>query len=331
MPVSDNDKKQTMSEHVCSSDLVQAECRQVRQRIDELLCTSDEQIQKCLEYLSQTHGKMIRPILVLLSARCIGQIQSEHIDLAAMVELVHRASLLHDDVIDSAQMRREKPTANALWGNTAAVLLGDFLLSRAFFLGTSIRINGAAGILCQTAQELCCGELKQNFWKDKWDISQEQYYQVIEAKTAALFKSSCCLGAMASNASMGQIEALGRFGLHLGIAFQITDDLLDIIGTQKQTGKTLGTDLSQGKLTLPVIHWIHENEEEKGTRIAQLRQGPDRHILVKQMTESGSIDYTFVQVREQIARAKESLDKFHQSPAKESLNDLADSIVNRLK
>ena len=331
MPVPDNDKKQAISEHFCSFGLIQEERQQVRQRIDELLCIPDEQIQKCLEYLSQTQGKMIRPTLVLLSGMCVGKIRREHIDLAAMVELVHRASLLHDDVIDSADIRRNKQTANALWGNTAAVLLGDFLLSRAFFLGTSIKTNGAADILSQTAQELCCGELKQNFWKNRWDISQEQYYQVIEAKTAALFKSSCCLGAMASNASLKQIEAMGQFGLHLGIAFQITDDLLDIIGTQKQAGKTLGTDLGQGKLTLPIIHWVHENEEEIKTRIAQLEQGFDQHILVEQMAESGSIDYAFVQVREQIMRAKESLKEFHQSPAKESLNDLADGIAHRLK
>ena len=331
MPVPDNDKKQAVADCFCSFSLIQAELGQVRQRIEELLRAPDEQIQTCLEYLTDTPGKMIRPALVLLSGKCVGEIQSEHIDLAAMVELIHRASLLHDDVIDSAQIRRNKPTANVLWGNTASVLLGDFMLSRAFYLGTSIQRNQVADILSQTAQDLCCGELKQNFWKGKWDISQEQYYQVIEAKTAALFKSSCCLGVMASDASSEQIEAIGQFGLHLGIAFQITDDLLDILGTQKQTGKTLGTDLIQGKLTLSVIHWIQENEEEKKIRITQLEQGCDPYVLIGQMAESGSIDYAFAQVREQIMLAKQSLEGICQSPAKESLNALADDVGNRLK
>ena len=331
MPAPDNDKKQAIADCFCSFDLIQKELEQVRQRIDELLYTSDEQIQKCLEYLTETPGKMIRPALVLLSGKCVGQIQSEHVDLAAMVELVHRASLLHDDVIDSAEVRRTKLTANALWGNTAAVLLGDFLLSRAFHLGTSIQINGAADVLSQTAQELCCGELKQNLCKGRWDISRKQYFQMIEAKTAALFKSSCCLGAMASNALSGQIEAFRQFGLHLGIAFQITDDLLDIIGTQKQAGKTLGTDLGQGKLTLPVIHWIQQNEKEKQIRIAQLEQNYDLPALVSQMTESGSIDYAFSQVQRQISQAKQSLEAITQSPEKDSLYVLADSIAGRLK
>ena len=331
MPAPDNDKKQAVADCFCSFNLIQAELGQVRRRIEEMLCNPDEQIQKCLEYLTEMSGKMIRPTLVLLSGKCVGEIRLEHIDLAAMVELIHRASLLHDDVIDSAEIRRNKLTANALWGNTASVLLGDFLLSRAFYLGTSIQIDGAADILSQTAQDLCCGELKQNFWKGKWDISREQYYQVIEAKTAALFKSSCCFGAMASNASLEKIEALSRFGLHLGIAFQITDDLLDIIGTQKQAGKTLGTDLTQGKLTLPIIHWIQENEGEKKKRITQLEQGTVRSVLIEQMAESGSIDYAFVKVREQIMQAKQSLKGFHQSPAKESLITLADGVANRLK
>lgn len=335
MPAPDNNKKQQSTlratEWFPFFGLIQSELEQVQQRIEELLCTPDEQIQQCLEYLIESPGKMIRPALVLLSGACVGHIHSEHIDLAAMVELIHRASLLHDDVIDSAQMRRGKRTANALWGNTAAVLLGDFLLSRAFHVGTSIQINQVAGILSQTAQDLCCGELRQNFWKGQWDISQQQYYQVIEAKTAVLFKSSCGFGAIASNAPREKIEALSQFGLHLGIAFQITDDLLDIIGTQKEAGKTLGTDWIQGKLTLPVIHWIQQDEEKKQMRITQLQQGCGQHILIRKMTKSGSMDYAFAQVEDQISRAKQRLEAIQHNAPRQSLCKLADYIVGRLK
>ena len=336
MPAPDNNKPQAFgtsetSRVSLSFELIQLELEQVQGRIKELLCTSDKQIQQCLEYLVELPGKMIRPALVLLSGACVEHIHPEHIHLAAMVELIHRASLLHDDVIDSAQMRRGKPTAHALWGNTTAVLLGDFLLSRAFHLGTSIQINGIADVLGQTAQELCCGELKQNFCKGRWDISLTQYYQMIEAKTAVLFKSSCCVGAMASNASSEQVESLSQFGRHLGVAFQIADDLMDIVGTPNEAGKTLGTDLMQGKLTLPVIHWIQQEPEKKEMRIAQLEQGCDLQILAREMKESGSIDYACGQVCDEISQAKQKLKGIQHNSARQSLCMIADYIADRLK
>ncbi len=314
-----------------SFEAIKPELEQVQRRIEELLSEPDEQIRQCLAYLNRSPGKMIRPALVLLCGGCVGAICPEHIDLAAMMELIHRASLLHDDVIDSARMRRGQETANALWGNTAAVLLGDFLLSRAFYLGVSVRLDGAAEILSRTARDICCGELRQNFWKGRWDISFDQYYQLIEAKTAALFKSSSCLGAMAGKASAEQAENLSQFGHHLGMAFQITDDLLDILGTPKTAGKTLGTDLTQGKLTLPVIHWVQQDPAEKENRIGLLNPGADMQRLIEAMTQSGSIEFAFSRVDHHIGRARTMLAAFDDSAARQSLMQLADEVAGRLK
>lgn len=331
MPVPKTHKNQTLAKRVSPFELIGTELGQVRQRIRDVVYTPDEQIRQCLEYIMNPPGKMIRPALVLLCGQSVGTVQSEHIDFAAMVELIHRASLLHDDVIDSAQIRRDKPTANKVWGNTAAVLLGDFLLSRAFYLGISMHVSEAADILSRTAQELCCGELRQNFCKGRWEMSLQEYYRIIEAKTAALFESSCRLGAMASKTEPACIEAFSQFGFQAGIAFQMADDLTDIIGTQEQAGKTLGTDLFQGKLTLPVIHWIGQDEKTKPAKIDRLERGCGRQELIRQLIDSGSVEYVAAQVQERIIQAKQRLEQIPQSPAKDALKTLADDIAGRLK
>lgn len=318
------------TERRLSFELIRPELEQVQQRIETLLSVSDEQIQPYLYYPVKSSGKMIRPALVLLSGVCVGRIDPEHIDLAAMVELIHRASLLHDDVIDAADIRRAEQTANSRWGNTTAVLLGDFLLSRAFSLGFSIHLDQAKDILSRTALDICCGELKQNIRKGQWDMSVQEYYQLIEAKTASLFSSSCRLGAIAADASSEQVETLSEFGRYLGIAFQLSDDLLDLIGTRQAMGKTLGTDLEQGKMTLAVIHWIGQDSSKKQMRISQLKRGIDHQTLVREMTRSGSLDYGLTQIREQVSRATVYLEILPDNPAKQSLCKLADYIVSRV-
>ena len=197
--------------------------------------------------------------MVLLCGQLVSDLKDVHIDQASIVELIHIASLLHDDVIDKAQLRRGKPSANALWGNTVAVLLGDFLLSRAFTLAAQSQLNGAAAVLGQSTQILCKGEIKQNLFKQRWQLTEQEYFQIIEAKTATLFRCSCHLGALCSGANEQQVDALREFGFHFGLLFQMADDLRDILSSETQEGKTLGTDLRENKLTLSVIHWIHQD------------------------------------------------------------------------
>ncbi len=336
MPAPDKDAQQItaqaeLTEPLSFCEPVQVDIARVHQRITELLTSPDNRIQQCLSYLTEHTGKMLRPCLVLLSGQCVGQVTDEHINLAAMVELVHQASLLHDDVIDSADIRRTGRTANALWGNTVAVLLGDFLLSKAFYLGSRVKTVAAGEILSAAAHQLCRGELMQNFQKGQWDITEQQYYEIIRAKTAALFQSSCQMGAVASNAPSERVDSLGQFALELGMAFQITDDLLDLLGTQLQAGKTLGTDLRQGKLTLPLIHWIQADTGQKHKRIEMLNHPDDAENLIRSIRESGSMDYALSQVHKHIDTAKKCIAALDPSPSKKALDDLADYVAQRLR
>jgi len=307
---------------------IQTEMLAVRQKIARQYEISDSDLAGVLREISKQQGKMLRPALVLLCGKLISEIRPEHIDFAVIVELIHRASLLHDDVIDKAQLRRGQPSANNLWGNTAAVLLGDFLLSRAFALGASSQLNGIGEILCQTAQALCVGELKQNLLKGSWSLTEHDYFRIIEAKTAALFRCSCELGAMASGASEEQIRALSEFGFQYGLAFQIADDLRDILSTEKQEGKTLGTDLLEKKLTLPVIHWINQNPEEKQVVIEQITACQNAGELTKQMRQSGSVDYAKKAAKTRSDKARHVLEGFEPTPVAEALAGLAESVVS---
>lgn len=305
---------------------IEKELLEVQRKISEQFQDSDAQISSVLEVLCTQRGKMIRPAMTLLCGRQFSQICPEHITLAAMVELVHMASLLHDDVIDKAQLRRGRPSANALWGNTAAVLLGDLLLSRAFLLATASKCSNAVLLLGQTAQGLCVGELKQNLLKGRLDLTEQEYFQVTEAKTASLFQCSCLLGAMVSNAPPDQQKALGLFGRQFGLAFQIADDLRDILSSEKTEGKTLGTDFLQKKLTLPVIHWINQNDEQKQSRMQQIVSLEDPEALTEQLRLSGSIDYALEQANLRIEQAKQSLEQLSPTPSKEALRLFADQV-----
>ena len=173
-----------------------------------------------------------------------------------MIEMVHTATLLHDDVIDQAAVRRNQPTVNCLYGNTAAVLLGDFLLSRAFEAGVELNIPEVQKILTQTARQICQGELLQNIRRADWTMGREDYLEIIDAKTAGLFSAACRLGAVLCHADTSAVERFAEYGRCVGMAFQITDDILDITGDDEKVGKTLGTDAAQKKPTLPLIHYL---------------------------------------------------------------------------
>jgi octaprenyl-diphosphate synthase len=280
-------------------NLVEDQLDQVKALLLEQFHSTDPQIASVLKTLSEQQGKMIRPAMVLLCGNLFGSIRPDHIEFAVMVELIHMASLLHDDVIDQAQLRRGRPSANAQWSNTTAILLGDFLLSRAFMLAASSRCDRAATLLGRTAQVLCVGELKQNLFKGHLDLDEDDYLRMIEAKTAALFRCSCQLAAMASGASEQQQEVIGEFGRRIGLAFQIADDLRDILSSETQEGKTLGTDLLQEKFTLPVIHWVNQDNELKQSRIRQITTAETPEQVIEQMQLSGSVDYAMEYARSQ--------------------------------
>jgi len=309
---------------------IQAELVEVQRTISDQLNTADEQIAPVLRVISQRQGKMLRPAMVLLSGKLYSDIYPEHMTFAAMVELIHMASLLHDDVIDKADMRRGQPSANALWGNTSAVLLGDLLLSRAFMLAGASTCEGVVTLLGQMAQTLCTGELQQNLLKGCHDLTERDYFQMIEAKTAALFDCSCRLGAMASGAPEDQQKRAGQFGCHFGLAFQIVDDLRDILSDEEAEGKTLGTDLRHRKFTLPIIHWYSQNGDRKKAFAEQSEIFSDPVELTRQLRASGSIDYAIEQATLQIQQAKEAIEPLPRTSAKEALCRIADTAIEKI-
>ncbi|NIP27651.1 MAG: hypothetical protein GWN67_24205 [Phycisphaerae bacterium] len=293
--------------------IIEGELEQVRRLIGEQLAEATKPVSRLLRNVDICSGKMIRPGLVLLSyhvvqdGSCANGLtttkgenadkslklskSSTHVDstvsdnerdlhydaicVAAIVELIHNATLLHDDVIDGGQKRRGLPTVNSLCGNESAVLLGDFLLSKAFKICAGLDPE-ITNIVAGTAVRVCEGELGQIAQRQNWQLSESEYIDIITEKSASLFSSCCLLGGLLAGASESQIQSLADFGLNAGIAFQITDDLLDIIGDESKAGKTLGSDIDKNKLTLAVIHLLRTvDEEEKNTVINSYLLNPD--------------------------------------------------------
>ena len=201
-------------------------------------------------------GKMIRPILTLLSAWTISEVNERTITYATAIELIHTASLLHDDVIDDAKVRRCKPTVNSVWGDKAAITTGDFMLACAFELLAKHNDERIISDIAETAQQMCCGQMLEVVHSFDLDMTYEEYLEIIKLKTGRLFASACYAGGISANASLEEAECLKEFGLSVGIAFQMIDDLLDFVGEEKELGKPVGQDIKHGKITLPLIELI---------------------------------------------------------------------------
>ena len=287
-----------------------------------------------LEQISSHSGKMIRPGLVLLAGRCYGKITDKHISVAAIVEMIHNATLLHDDVIDEGKKRRGLPTINSLWGNESAVLLGDFMLSHVFKMCVQLE-SRVADVIATAAIRLCKGELRQVVQKHYWQLNEAEYIDVITEKSAVLFSSSCFLGGFLAGASESQAQSLADFGLNAGIAFQITDDLLDIVGDESKTGKTLGSDVDKHKLTLAVIHLLKAvDEREKNTIINSFLDRKDtlydKNALLEILGRYGSLEYARSRAREFVAAAKRALAGLKQNDAKDALIETAEFMASRM-
>ena len=287
-----------------------------------------------LEQISSRCGKMIRPGLVLLAGRCYGKITDKHITVAAVIEMIHNATLLHDDVIDEGKQRRGLPTINSLWGNESAVLLGDLILSHVFKMCAKLELQ-VAEVIATAAVRLCKGELRQVAQKHHWQLNEAEYLDVITEKSAVLFSISCFLGGLLAGASESQAQSLADFGLNAGIAFQITDDLLDIVGDESKTGKTLGSDVNKHKLTLALIHLMKVvDEKEKNNIINSFLDRKDsqydKRALVKILNRHGSLEYTRNRAREFVTIAKQALTGLRQSDFKEALIETAEFTVDRV-
>ncbi len=308
--------------------VIDDELGQVKKLINEQFsyCPDKAGVRRLVEHVNESTGKMIRPGLVLLSGGAVGEITDRHIRVAAIMEMIHNATLLHDDVIDEGQRRRGQATVNSLWGNESAVLLGDFLLSKVFRMCADLEPR-VVKIIAAAAARTCEGELRQISQRGNWQLSEAEYIEIITEKSAALFSSCCCLGGVLGGAGEAEVRLLSDFGLNLGIAFQIADDLLDITGDESQTGKTAGSDIDKGKLTLAVMHML-TLADEKG-RGAVTNSSCDRAELVKMLKSSGSLEYAQSRRREFVEKAISTLSGLGESEAKNALIGTAGFIGKR--
>jgi|TARA_B110000977_G_scaffold166842_1_gene214979 octaprenyl-diphosphate synthase len=300
--------------------------------IIEHLSSQVPMVEKIGQYIIESGGKRLRPLLVLLSARACGYQQQQHITLAAVVEFIHTATLLHDDVVDTSDLRRGKPTANNKWGNSSSVLVGDFLYSRAFQMLVSIGNIDVMGTLSNATNVIAEGEVLQLLNAKNPDVSEADYLYVILGKTAMLFEAASQTGAQMAQASSEQTEALRRFGRHLGVAFQLIDDLMDYTGDQTSMGKNVGDDLAEGKPTLPLIHAMaHAADDERKLIRKAIRQGSCDEIdkIQSILIRCGSLDYTRARATQETQDALDCLNIVNDSPYKQSLADLCTLALTR--
>jgi octaprenyl-diphosphate synthase len=284
-----------------------------------------------VEHSADFRGKRLRPVLVLLSGKACGGLRPEHPVLAAVVEMIHTATLVHDDVLDEALVRRHAATVNAEWGNEAAVLMGDFLFTHAFHLAASLETTLACRWIGRATNLICEGELLQVHHRGNLDLDEATYFAIIEGKTAELTAVSCRLGAHYAGADEVTAAALDRFGRDLGIAFQIADDVLDLWGEERATGKTLGTDLEKQKLTLPLIRLLADAAPATAHRVRDLLRSPspDRRELLPYLEASGALQSTWETAHAHARSAARALDVLPESEAREVLRSLAHDVVRR--
>jgi octaprenyl-diphosphate synthase len=289
-------------------------------------------VNQIAEYIISAGGKRIRPVLVLLLANAHGYEGTAHHELAAVVEFIHTATLLHDDVVDESSMRRGRQTANALFGNAASVLVGDFLYSRSFQMMVSLENMRVMQILSDATNVIAEGEVLQLLNMHDPDVSHESYLTVIRSKTAKLFEAAAELGALVAGASSAQVAAAGEYGRSLGTAFQLIDDVLDYAGDAAEIGKNVGDDLREGKPTLPLIYLMeHGTPEQRELVRTCIEQGDEQHFdaVLAAVTASGALDYTRREAETAARRAAESIADLPDSIYKESLLQLCRFAVDR--
>ena len=289
-------------------------------------------INQVAEHIVSAGGKRLRPMLVMLAGRATGTISAEHHQLAAIVEFIHTSTLLHDDVVDESDLRRGRSTANAIWGNAASVLVGDFLYSRSFQLMVELDRMPVMRILADTTNRIAEGEVLQLLHVRNPDTDEAAYLNVIERKTAVLFAAGTKLGALASGADEATQQALYDYGMQLGYAFQIADDVLDYSGDADALGKNLGDDLAEGKATLPLIHAMAQATPDVRARLRTIVETGDTGALPEVLAAidaAGSLDYSRVRALEYAEAADRALAGLGDNAAVAALRGLARYAVER--
>ncbi len=308
--------------------------QRIEEEINKNLHSSVPLISLVSRYIIRSGGKRLRPLLMVLAARLLNYQGNDKYSLSIVFEYLHAATLLHDDVVDNAELRRGRPSANTLWGNAAVVLVGDFLLATSFFLSVLSGNLKILRVLSETTTFMAEGEVLQLINSDNLEISEDDYIEVITRKTAILIAAACQIGAMLGDASEEQEEAMRRFGLNLGVAFQLRDDFLDYTGSEEEVGKPVGKDLQEGKITLPLIHALESSSTEDHHRLVDLITSDSiqekTFAEVKEIIQRyEGLDYTDELANRYVAEAKSALEMFPPSPTRESLLEIADYVVTR--
>jgi octaprenyl-diphosphate synthase len=314
-------------------DTVADDFTRVNDLIIKRLSSDVPLVEKIAQYIIESGGKRLRPLLVLLSSRALGYDRDDHLKLAAVIEFLHTATLLHDDVVDTSDMRRGRSTANARWGNAPSVLVGDFLYARAFEMMVELKSLPIMEILSHATAVIAEGEVLQLVNVKNPDVSEEKYMEVIHNKTAMLFEAASHTGALLADADRNQEKALKDYGKHLGLAFQLVDDALDYTGDANAMGKNVGDDLAEGKATLPLIHAMANTEEDSRQLIrGAIRKGglDDLPRILTIVNESGALAYTMARAREQADLARQCTLILPDSPQTRALNLLTELAVERV-
>jgi octaprenyl-diphosphate synthase len=303
---------------------------QVRQNLD----SSVTLVNTVAAHILSSGGKRVRPLLLLLSARLCGYTGREHHQLGSLVEFIHTATLLHDDVVDEADIRRGRRTARKVWGNQISILVGDYLYSKAMAQIVEFRSHGMNEVLAEACTKMAEGEVLQLYYNGNPSMPESDYIKIVEHKTAGLIAAACRMGAILADASEEKQSALFRFGQYLGIAFQVADDTLDYNADGERLGKTLGQDLRQGKATLPLLHLLdHCSEEDRSMikdRMETRTLSPeDLERILGLMQDAGSLAYAMERAKTYIAAAQHELDAFEDSSARRALAVAADYMITR--
>jgi octaprenyl-diphosphate synthase len=320
-----------MTAHSLKS-LVTQDMAAVDRLIEESLHSDVVLINQLSHYIVNSGGKRLRPTLVLLSAHAFGYGGQQHIDLAAIIEFIHTATLLHDDVVDASSMRRGRDTANRVWGNEASVLVGDFLYSRAFQMMVALDNLQVMRIMADTTNTIAEGEVMQLVNCHDPDTSESRYLEVIRHKTAKLFEAAGLVGAVISGGTQAQEQAMAAYGMHLGTAYQLIDDVLDYSASTEELGKNVGDDLAEGKPTLPLLYAMWKGTAQQAALVRRaIEHGglDDMEAVCRAIESTGAIAYTARLARQAADQARAAVANLNASPYKDALLALADLAVTR--
>ncbi len=313
-------------------ELIAEDMTSVNRLIHESLYSEVALINQLGHYIVNSGGKRLRPVLTLLSARVHGYHGTDHIHLAAIIEFIHTATLLHDDVVDESSMRRGRETANEIWGNEASVLVGDFLYSRSFQMMVELKNMEVMSVLADTTNTIAEGEVMQLINCNDPETTEQRYLETIRHKTAKLFEAATRLGAVISRSGKQREEAAARYGRHLGTAFQLIDDVLDYSSDADELGKNIGDDLAEGKPTLPLLYamWRGNKDQSRLIRTAIETGGRDQiEEVMEAIVDTGALEYTINCAKIESEKALENLRDLPPSPYKEALVTLSRFAVNR--